>query len=74
MKRKIFRVEQKTGNMPETAWKVVFEREMDLKSFVESHANSGSRVSDMFFSTDDIMRSLRVLFYGEQYRIVLIVE
>lgn len=32
MKRKIFTVEQKSVKLPDVAWKIVFEREIDLTS------------------------------------------
>lgn len=60
MKRQIFRVEQKTGKMPEIAWKVVFEREIELE--------------EVYLRTDSILQSLRYLFEGENYRVIVICE
>lgn len=73
MKRKIFRVEQKTGKLPDVAWKVVFEREIDLitGSVID---NSDSSKLGIYASTESVLSSLRYLFPGEQYRIILIVE
>lgn len=76
MKRKIFRVEQKTGKLPDVVWKVVFEREIDLTSRDEVRLSSslGNSVYGLCTCTDDVLNSLRFLFSGEQYRIILIVE
>lgn len=74
MKRKIFRVEQKTGKIPDVAWKVVFEREIDLISGSVSDNSDSSPKLGLYVSTESIFSSLRYLYPGEQYRIILIVE
>lgn len=61
MKRKIFRVEQKTGKMPEIAWKTVFEREIDCEK-------------SEYYSESSVLASLRYLYQGDQYRVLLICE
>lgn len=76
MKRKFFRVEQKTGKMPDVAWKIVFEREIDLTSREETRLSSclSNSVYGLCTCTDDVLNSLRFLYPGEQYRIILICE